>query len=292
MFRKLVVPQLRNYRQMASAPVKTDLIRTENVNGCGILTLNRPKALNAVNYEMVARIHEVLNEWQSTKSMILIKGEGEKAFCAGGDVRTLVESNDPSVSRNFFRTEYTTNYIIGTMKIPYIAVIDGITMGGGAGLSLHGKYRIATEKTMFAMPETLIGFFPDVGGSYFLTRLVRKQLAMYLALTGDQLRGSDVHESGLATHYCKRDKLPELIKKITNLKNANDLPQLLNEYHPLADDITKDFSQYRKQIDECFGASTVEEVVANLEKDKSEWAQKTLAVNLNGISLVNVGLND
>lgn len=127
-------------------------------------------------------------KWQNTKSLVIIKSDLEKAFCAGGDVRALaVDPLEDSVT--FLREEYTLNHLISTYRVPYVALINGITMGGGVGLSVHGKYRVATEKTMFAMPETLIGLFPDVGGGYFLPRLAG-QLGMYLGLTGDRLKGT------------------------------------------------------------------------------------------------------
>lgn len=135
----------------------TDFVLCEEINGKGIATLNRPKVLNAVNFEMVEKMLAALTKWQNTMSLIIVKGAGEKAFCAGGDVRTIVEADTSEVGKKFFATEYTMNYTIGNLKIPYIALIDGITMGGGVGLSVHGKYRIATERTLFAMPETAIG---------------------------------------------------------------------------------------------------------------------------------------
>lgn len=126
-------------------------------------------------------------KWQNTKSLVIVKSDLEKAFCAGGDVRSLVEA--PFIeSMAFIREEYTLNHLISTYRIPYVALINGITMGGGVGISVHGRYRVATEKTMFAMPETLIGFFPDVGGSYFLPRLAG-ELGMFLGLTGERLKG-------------------------------------------------------------------------------------------------------
>lgn len=124
-------------------------------------------------------------------------GSGEKAFCAGGDVKAIAEAafRGEKLGHDFFKKEYTTNGLIGNYKIPYIAIIDGIVMGGGVGLSVHGQYRIATEKTLFAMPETQIGLFPDVGGSYFLSRL-EGRLGWYLALTGVRLKGIDVLKAG------------------------------------------------------------------------------------------------
>lgn len=148
-----------NTRLMASStalPV-SDLVLTEEFGDKAVLTLNRPKALNAANFEMVNKFAMAIDKWHNTKSLIIVKGAGEKAFCAGGDVRTIVEADSSDVGRKFFGTEYVMNHMIGNLKIPYIALMDGITMGGGVGISVHGRYRIATERTLFAMPETAIG---------------------------------------------------------------------------------------------------------------------------------------
>lgn len=164
MFVKLLTRPIRsvlnkNFRFMATTTglPQTDLVLCEEINGKGLATINRPKALNAVNQEMVEKFSAALHKWQNTMSMVIVKGAGEKSFCAGGDVRSLVEADTPAVGQKFFRTEYTMNHLIGNLKIPYVALIDGITMGGGVGISVHGKYRIATERTLFAMPETAIG---------------------------------------------------------------------------------------------------------------------------------------
>lgn len=281
LLRKLIIESspLKSLRQMATiAQPSTSLVLSEEINDKGVLTLNRPKALNAVNSEMVEMVHAQLSQWQKTKSLILIKGAGEKSFCAGGDVRSIVEAGDPSVGRNFFRTEYITNHMIGTLKIPYVALIDGITMGGGVGMSVHGKYRVATEKTLFAMPETAIGLFPDVGGSYFLPRLAGK-VGLYLALTGARLKGKDVLNVGIATHYCDSAKIPEVEKAILELKNAHDIGNVLDKLCPV--DNTSEFSlaKHLNQINKCFAAPTIEGILAHLEQDKSEWAQKTIQVN-------------
>lgn len=153
----------------------------ETLNNAGIITLNRPKALNALNTSMVSKLLPQLQEWEKTKSLVIIKGAGEKAFCAGGDVKIAIDKIE---GPRFFFTEYNVNYTIGKYKVPYIALIDGITMGGGLGMSVHGRYRVATERTVIAMPETKIGLFPDVGGSYFLPRL-QVNLGLYLGLTGE-----------------------------------------------------------------------------------------------------------
>lgn len=158
-----------NFRTMSTATglPPTDFVLCEEINGKGIATLNRPKVLNAGNFEMVEKMLAALTKWQNTMSLVIVKGAGEKAFCAGGDVRSIVEAGTPDVGKKFFGTEYTMNYMIGNLKIPYIALIDGITMGGGVGLSVHGKYRIATERTLFAMPETAIG---ELNGPVFFLR--------------------------------------------------------------------------------------------------------------------------
>lgn len=153
----------------------------ETLNNAGVITLNRPKALNSLNENMVNIILPQLQDWERSRSLVIVKGAGDKAFCAGGDVKAAI---DKERGPKFFHTEYNMNYLIGKYKIPYIAFIDGITMGGGLGISVHGRYRIATEKTVIAMPETKIGLFPDVGGSYFLPRL-QVNLGLYLGLTGN-----------------------------------------------------------------------------------------------------------
>lgn len=168
-----------------------EVILETHGNKC-VITLNRPKALNALNLNMIRKITPALKQWEKDeKAMIIINGVGGKAFCAGGDVRTIVESaRQPgnTMSSDFFREEYQLNHLISTLQTPYIALIHGITMGGGVGLSVHGYYRVSSDKTLFAMPETAIGFVPEVGGTYFLPRL-RGKLGLFLALTGYRLKG-------------------------------------------------------------------------------------------------------
>ncbi|XP_048454695.1 3-hydroxyisobutyryl-CoA hydrolase, mitochondrial [Rhincodon typus] len=146
-------------------------------------------------------------EEDNETSLVIIKGAGEKAFCAGGDIRAVTEAGKVGdrLAEDFFREEYILNNAIGNCQIPYVALIDGITMGGGVGLSVHGHFQVATEKTLFAMPETGIGLFPDVGGGFFLPRLEGK-LGLYLALTGFRIKGRDVHQAGIATHFVKSEK--------------------------------------------------------------------------------------
>ena len=190
-----MMSQLRHVSKIADKN-QDDVILENHGNKC-VITLNRPKQLNALNLSMIRKITPALKQCEKDeKVLIIINGTGGKAFCAGGDVRSIVESrNEPNntLSSVFFKEEYQLNYLISTLQTPYIALIDGITMGGGVGLSVHGYYRVSTEKTLFAMPETAIGFVPEVGGTYFLPRL-RGKLGLFLGLTGYRLKGRKLYK--------------------------------------------------------------------------------------------------
>ncbi|KAH8306174.1 hypothetical protein KR018_003277, partial [Drosophila ironensis] len=257
----------------AARQSSSSVLATESSNK-GMIILNRPKALNAINLEMVRKIYKHLKKCEKSKSLLIIKGTGEKAFCAGGDVRAVVEAGPTDESKSFFREEYTMNALIGNYKIPYIALIDGITMGGGVGLSVHGKYRVATDRTLFAMPETAIGLFPDVGGSYFLPRLQGK-LGLYLGLTGYRLKGGDAFHAGIATHYCDSGKIPDLEEALLNCPDADEVPELLQKFHCQP---AKPFSlePVMERINQTFAADSVEGIMENLQSDGSEWAHKTM----------------
>lgn len=248
----------------------------QSVNDKGIIILNRPKALNALNLSMVNKLLPKLKQWEKEKSLVIIKGTGDKAFCAGGDVREVVEAGlrGERLGHDFFRYEYSLNGLIGTYSKPYIALIDGIVMGGGVGLSVHGHYRVATERTLFAMPETAIGLFPDVGGSYFLPRLGGR-LGCYLALTGHRLTGADVLKAGIATHYCQSTKLDDLEKALYECSNEQSIKETLRKFST-RDEREFTLAPYIEQINKCFSAPTIEGICEALEKDGSEWAQKTL----------------
>lgn len=257
-----------------SAAMSTDktVIATDHGDK-GVITLNRPKALNAINLDMVRQIYGHLKRWEDTKSAVIIKGVGDKSFCAGGDVRAVVEAGPTEESKAFFREEYTLNALIGNYKIPYIALIDGITMGGGVGLSVHGKYRVATERTMFAMPETQIGLFPDVGGSYFLPRLTGK-LGLYLGLTGFRLKGEDVTKAGIATHYCNSDQLDKLEEALLS-SSKDEIRQVLDKFNSCSSNefvLAKDMDQINKHFDKA----GVDDIFESLQGEENAWTQKTL----------------
>ncbi|CAB3402404.1 unnamed protein product [Caenorhabditis bovis] len=252
-----------------------------------IITLNRPKALNALNLDMVREIYPQMREWNDTEdvNLVIIKGSGDKAFCAGGDVLAVVKSykaaqngENTTMYKDFFREEYMLNHLTGIFSKQYVALIDGIVMGGGCGLSVNGKFRVCTERTMLAMPETALGLFPDVGGSYFLSRL-KGSLGMYLALTGYRLLGADSYHSGLATHYINSTDLPKLETELLNLKNVTEdsVDGLLRSFEP------KEVPEFRLsphlgQIRDIFNGNSVEEIIGNLEQDGSDWAKKQISI--------------
>lgn len=246
-------------------------------NDVGIITLNRPKALNALNTSMVTKINPKLKEYESKVRMVIVQGAGGKAFCAGGDVKSITE-NGPcaksiEIGTTFFKYEYTMNSIIGNYKIPYVSLIDGITMGGGVGISVHGKYRVATEKTLFAMPETAIGLFCDVGGSYILSRM-ENNLGVLLGLTGNRLKGSDVAKAGIATHYIESSKIDSLKAKL--IEDSRDPEIILKENTENLDNIKFTMEPLTEKINSIFSHENVEAIVDALKRDNSEWAQNIL----------------
>lgn len=257
-----------------------DDVLFEEKNNVGIITLNRPKALNALNLSMVKKLYPKLIHWQivNKKDLVIMQGAGEKSFCAGGDVVSITKEGPAKgapIGKTFFQHEYALDHLIGHYKVPYVALLDGYTMGGGVGLSVHGKYRIATDRTVFAMPETTIGLFPDVGGSYFLPRLKDKSLGLYLALTSYQLKGKDVAKCGIATHYISSTTLSQLVSNlIENPKNVEDILQANAEN---LDSHEFSLAPNLNTIAHAFSAGTVEQIVSRLEEKNDEFANKTLA---------------
>ncbi|CAG8528864.1 9800_t:CDS:2 [Ambispora gerdemannii] len=223
--------------------------------------LNRPDKYNALNLEMVRSITPQLQAWNESNlcKVIILKATGAKAFCAGGDVRE----------------EYQLNHLLATLDKPFVALMNGITMGGGVGLSVHVPFRIATENTIFAMPETQIGFFPDVGGSFFLPRM-DGATGTYLALTGTRLKGIDVFQSGVATHYIPSERLPHLEERLCELE-SDDHEVINAAIEDFVAEPDKEmryslFGDIRSAIDRL---NTVEEIIAALEKENTPWAQET-----------------
>lgn len=263
---------------------------------------------------MVRSITKKYSEWSSNNNnnsskidLVIMRGSGDKAFCAGGDIKAVYDAKkNPSsksggeaeepITSAFFREEYDLNNMIATLPFPQIAIIDGITMGGGVGLSVHGTFRVATEKTVFAMPETQIGFFCDVGGSFFLPKLRglsnSSNLGMFLALTGNQLRGKAVYQSGVATHFVKSSEIPKLVSALVSgsvpTSNKEQISQAIQsfshgkhgdesqEHDPSVAD--KSLQEYERIAEQYFGEPSVQAIIKKLSDHASTdaGAKKTL----------------
>lgn len=235
-------------------------------DGIGWVTLNRPKALNALTHRMVRALDDKLDSWAGDDAIarVVIKGAGDRAFCAGGDIRELYDvmgRGDADFIEAFYRDEYRLNNRIHTYPKPYWAVIDGVVMGGGVGVSIHGSHRLVTERSLFAMPETGIGFFPDVGATWFLPRLPG-EIGMYLGLTGTRIGAADALYCGVATHFVPSDRIAEALDHLDQ-SNADPGPA------SLADN--------RSAIDRCFSGDSLAAIILALQGEESDWARETLA---------------
>lgn len=246
----------------------------------GRITLNRPKALHALNQRMCDVILDTLLDWRtndSVKIVLIDHVSGSRGFCAGGDIRMLAESgaSDAREARAFFKSEYRMNAVLHGFPKPIVSLIDGITMGGGVGLSVHGSHRVATENTLFAMPETGIGLFPDVGGGWFLPRL-EGELGVWLALTGYRLKGTDVVSIGVATHFAKAERLHAMVEEIENSNFDQESESILNSILEQYNEPIPEFSLRRNKelINQCFSGNDVLAMQGALESEGSEWARK------------------
>jgi 3-hydroxyisobutyryl-CoA hydrolase len=265
--------------------------------GVRTIELNRPKKLHSLDGSMIRKIVPRLQEWTKSDmaNVVIIKGTGPKAFCAGGDVADLAKDNlkgeaGQKRSTAYFELEYKLDHLIATYTKPYIAFIDGITMGGGVGLSLHAPFRIATERTVFAMPETTIGLFPDVGASFFLPRM-NGSVGTYLALTSERLKGANVFYAGVATHYIHSTSLPALEHRLAELR-FKDYDSFKDRLR-LIDATIEEFctglphdepmliqGELRKAVDRCFSKNSVPEIIAALKAEEGgtkKWAEETVA---------------
>lgn len=242
--------------------------------GVGRIVLDRPQALNALTLGMVRQIDPKLRAWATDPDIreVVITGAGDRAFCAGGDIRTLYDeqSADSDFARGFFAEEYILNRLIKRYPKPYIAIVDGITMGGGVGLAVHGGYRIATDRTTFAMPELAIGFFPDVGGGWVLVHAAGR-IGTYLALSGGRTKAADSLYTGTATHYVGDDQLAEFVAAIGDAPIEALLARFASDPGPapLADNADA--------ISRCFSHPTVEDMLAALDAETGVWAEKAAA---------------
>ncbi|MCO5065730.1 MAG: enoyl-CoA hydratase/isomerase family protein [Rhizobiaceae bacterium] len=247
-------------------------VRFEHLGAAGIITLTRPNALNALNHRMVKAISAALGAWErnANVALVVIKGEG-RAFSAGGDLMAIYNGRaNPPVE--FFADEYRLNVQIEKFRKPYIALIDGIVMGGGVGLSFHGSHRVMTENAQFAMPEVGIGFFPDVGGSHLLPDLA-DNFGMYLGLTGTRIKWGDALWSGLATHPVKSEHLGALLEMLARNGEAEGV---LRNFFTMPPRETP--REIWEKIDGWFGEPTLDAIFAALEKNAGDAeADKILA---------------
>jgi enoyl-CoA hydratase/carnithine racemase len=253
-------------------------ILTETRAGVGLITLNRPKALNALTLDMIRDLTATLLAWRDDPSVeaVAIRGQGKEgpfgAFCAGGDIRFFHQAalgGDPRLE-DFFSEEYALNHLIHQYPKPYLAFLDGIVMGGGMGISQGAQLRVVTERTKMAMPETNIGLFPDVGGGYFLSRCPGR-LGEYLALTGHMITGSDALTAGLADVFVASSDLSAWWERLAvqgaSAESASPAPASQSQ-----------LALHRSQIDTVFGLDSAGEIIAALEADSSAWAAATASI--------------
>jgi enoyl-CoA hydratase len=254
----------------------TDEVRFTRKGGIGLITMTRPKALNALTLHMCLAMRAQLRDWARDESIgaVVIEGEGEKGFCAGGDIRALHDSGKAGTpyALEFYANEYRLDNLIAHYPKPYVALMDGITMGGGVGVSVHGSHRVLTDRTVFAMPETGIGLIPDVGGSYFLPRLP-DEAGTFLGLTGERLKAGDALDLGIGTHYVPGD-LEAVKDDLAKADYGGDprkaVSAVLDRHAGRVPEVR--LRPHRPAIARHFAADSVEAILAALETDGSEWA--------------------
>lgn len=253
----------------------TDDILFETRGYAGFVTLNRPRALNALTHGMVLALARQLSAWSTDERVrhVVIRGAGNKAFCAGGDIKSVYDSKKSRQTNlsEFFRDEYLLNARIKSYPKPYIALIDGIVMGGGVGVSVHGSHRVGSENTMFAMPETGIGFFPDVGGTFFLPRMP-KATGAYCAMSAGRLRQADAIATGVLTHSFAKESVAALE---STLETAVDVDAALVAFKTDAGD--SELMARAGLIEAIFSADSVSGVMDRLDASEDAWAHKTAA---------------
>jgi enoyl-CoA hydratase/carnithine racemase len=258
----------------------TDEILFERRGAAGIVTLNRPKALNAVTQAMVLALRAQLDRWAGDNAVtrVVITAAGDRAFSAGGDIRALYDlgkAGRHNEALQFWRDEYPLNAAIKNYRKPYIALIDGIAMGGGVGVSVHGSHRVAGDRFYFAMPEVGIGFFPDVGATWFLPRMPG-ELGTYCALTGERFGVADAVAGRVATHRISSARFAALLDGLTGTGSVDAVLAAFAE--PAGEG---PIMQRRAAIDRLFAGDMVENIVAALDREAasgsadSQWAQKT-----------------
>ncbi|MBS27956.1 MAG: enoyl-CoA hydratase [Alphaproteobacteria bacterium] len=245
----------------------------------GLITLNKPMALNALSLTMVRAMQPQLEAWAADTDIdaVVIQGAGEKAFCAGGDIRDLYEGRGTDYGPTYYAAEYALNVAIHSYSKPYIAMMDGVTMGGGVGVSIHGSHRIVTERTLFAMPETGIGLFPDIGASWFLP-CCPGQIGMYLGLTGYRMRAADCLYAGIGDIYMPADALDGFVAQLVSADgiDRDGVDAVLRNF--TADPGEAPLAAHRKAIDRCFAGDSMEDILARLAAEGTDWARAQIDI--------------
>lgn len=264
-----------------TAPDSTDEIVVTREGALGVIWLNRPKALNALTHGMCVALDRALQAWEIDESIhaVVLRGAGDRAFCAGGDVRHVAKigREKPDEALAFFRDEYRMNARIHRFPKPYISFLDGITMGGGFGVSVHGSHRIATPKTLFAMPETGIGMFPDVGGGYFLPRCHGK-LGLYLGMSGARLGAGDAIYAGIAQYHVPSERLDELQHALSKATYGTDRGKTVDAAIRAMTTSPPEpsLAAHRALIDRIFALPTDGAIVEALRHEGSDFAKETV----------------
>ncbi|NEA57586.1 enoyl-CoA hydratase/isomerase family protein [Streptomyces sp. SID13666] len=251
-------------------------VQTHVAHGTGVIALDRPEALNALDLTMVRAMTEALETWREDDGVrsVVVRSTSPKAFCAGGDIRTIRAASlrgDHAAVREYFAAEYGLNALIAAFPKPYTALIDGFALGGGLGISVHGTARVVTERAALAMPETAIGFFPDIGASHFLPRLPGS-VGRYLGLTGARIAGAAAVGCSLATHYVHSSELPALEEALTG---GGEPAAVLDRFAVAAP--ASEIGAHLDAIDRCFSAPELPEVLERLAAEDGDWAADTLA---------------
>lgn len=253
-----------------------------NNGAVGTILLTRPRALNALTLDMIRRMTSVLTRWEKDDQvkMIIVKGEGDRAFCSGGDVKSIANAKGETFQTDFIREEYKLDYLISQLSTPYISVWDGVVMGGGVGISRMGHIRIATERTVFAMPECSIGIVPDIGACYFLPQLPGK-LGLFLGVTGTRMTGWECRKYGLATHYIRSEHVDHVLESLTSITSPDlrSISQVLVEKET-GQPIEKRSDYLSENLDEingAFNSQTYSEVIQKLKANKNSFSEETLS---------------
>ncbi|WP_421083735.1 enoyl-CoA hydratase/isomerase family protein [Rothia nasimurium] len=262
----------------------TESVLTEKRGSLGVITLNRPRAVNALNYEMMQLMNAALDDFETDESVqaVLLRGAGDRGLCAGGDVVALYQATgeDPAQGVEFFRVEYALDLRIARYPKPFVALMDGLVLGGGVGVSAHSAYRIVTERTRTGMPETVIGFCPDVGGLNILAR-APQNLGTLMAVTGLHVTGADALAVGMADYFVPSEKLDELASALEKITGADAVEQVISGFAQQAP--SSQLVENASWIEGAFAADSVEEIieavqaVAESGEDGAEYAGTVLA---------------